>query len=48
MDWIINNKEWFFSGLGVSVLGYLFSLFMKTKESSSKNEIVLNPLILKY
>lgn len=26
-DWIINNKEWFFSGLGVFLLGLIVVLF---------------------
>ncbi len=26
MDWLINNSEWVFSGIGVLVLGWLFTL----------------------
>jgi len=32
MDWIINNKEWLFSGIGVTILTYLTSLFVKSRK----------------
>lgn len=27
MDWIIDNKEWFFSGVGVFILGLIITFF---------------------
>ncbi len=27
MDWLINNKEWFFSGTGIAVIGALVGLW---------------------
>lgn len=35
IDWITNNKEWIFSGLGISVLGLLIKIF--TKITNNKN-----------
>jgi hypothetical protein len=32
MDWLLANKEWFFSGIGVFGLTILFSLFNKRKK----------------
>jgi len=29
IDWIMNNKEWFLSGLGVFILGGLIALLRK-------------------
>lgn len=29
MSWLIENKEWVFSGIGVSVLFFVLSLFKK-------------------
>ncbi len=31
MDWIINNKEWIFSGIGVMVIGILINLRKREK-----------------
>ncbi len=49
MSWITENKEWMFSGAGVSVLIYFISrLFLKNKEdestkiNSNSNSIVIN------
>ena len=42
IDWIMNNKEWFLSGLGVFILGCLITLFRKLfkrpEEASSHDE----------
>ncbi|WP_288342882.1 hypothetical protein [uncultured Roseivirga sp.] len=35
MDWIIENKEWIFSGIGVFVLGIVYAFFKKRKKSKS-------------
>lgn len=29
IEWIINNKEWVFSGIGVSILSIIITLFKK-------------------
>ena len=31
MEWLNENKEWFLSGLGVSVLGIIVTLFQRQK-----------------
>lgn len=31
MQWIIDNKEWIFSGVGISILSILIRLFTKRK-----------------
>lgn len=37
MDWIEANKAWLFSGLGVFVLGFIFSLFNKKEPKKESN-----------
>ncbi len=39
MDWIINNKEWLFSGIGVALLTFLTSLFIRSKKETN-NELM--------
>lgn len=40
MEWIINNKEWIFSGIGAAVLGLLFaSKSISQKQKGGKNSI---------
>lgn len=40
MEWIINNKEWIFSGIGAAVLGLLFSSkSISQKQRGGKNSI---------
>jgi len=29
MEWIISNKEWIFSGIGVFIIGLVISIFRK-------------------
>jgi hypothetical protein len=29
MSWIVDNKEWLFSGVGIAAFGYVYSLFSK-------------------
>lgn len=31
MEWIIQNKEWFFSGLGVAIITIIWSLLKRGK-----------------
>lgn len=40
MEWIIDNKEWFFSGVGVFILGLIitfFSWLFRKKQKSDDN-----------
>ncbi len=38
MEWIINNKEWIFSGVGVAIVGFLGNkLFGKNRETKESN-----------
>ena len=43
-DWILNNKEWVFSGIGVAVLGFFINKAIKRNliksGSGSTNTIV--------
>jgi len=37
--WLVNNKEWFFSGLGILILNLLYSLYVfKTKKKQDNNQ----------
>ena len=37
MEWIIENKEWVFSGIGVFIIGLIISVFTKNgKRKSTK------------
>ncbi|MEX0597042.1 MAG: LPXTG cell wall anchor domain-containing protein [Candidatus Paceibacterota bacterium] len=35
MKWIIENKEWLFSGAGVAIIAFLISFFRKKKRNQS-------------
>ncbi|SEO63201.1 hypothetical protein SAMN05192574_11051 [Mucilaginibacter gossypiicola] len=35
MSWVLNNKEWIFSGIGVFTLGLLITIFQKSTKSKS-------------
>ena len=40
MEWLTNNKEWFFSGVGVFILGLIitfFSWLFRKKQKSENN-----------
>jgi len=37
MEWIVNNKEWVFSGIGVFILSIIFSLILSKKKNSKEN-----------
>lgn len=34
MNWIIENKEWIFSGIGVFILGFIFTIFKKKNKKN--------------
>lgn len=46
LDWIMNNKEWVFSGIGISLIGAIISLIKyflrKKKKTESQRVINLN------
>lgn len=37
--WVIKNKEWLFSGIGVVVIGWIVQLIFKKSNSSSTQTI---------
>jgi hypothetical protein len=37
MEWLINNNEWVFSGIGVFALGIIYTFFKKSKKQKSIN-----------
>lgn len=38
MNWIIDNKEWVFSGIGVFVLAIIWNWLCRRKRASSINQ----------
>jgi len=38
MEWILENKEWIFSGLGVAVLSSIILLFKKKRDSINQTQ----------
>lgn len=34
MEWIIENKEWIFSGIGIFILGIIINFFIKKNSRS--------------
>ncbi len=39
MDFLINNYEWIFSGIGVFLIGWIVNYFLKNKKTKSNNEV---------
>ncbi|MDR0332637.1 MAG: hypothetical protein LBI15_04160 [Dysgonamonadaceae bacterium] len=35
MEWIINNKEWIFSGIGVAVISLIIALLARRKSKKT-------------
>jgi hypothetical protein len=35
MNWLLSNKEWIFSGIGVFVLGIVITFFQRNKKKRS-------------
>lgn len=46
LDWIVNNKDWVFSGIGVFLIGVIISVtkyfFQKKKKNESQRVINFN------
>lgn len=38
MQWILDNKEWLFSGLGIFILTLIFSFFAKNKNVTKQSQ----------
>lgn len=38
MDWLLKNKEWFFSGAGIFIIGILTTFFTKKNSKSVKQK----------
>lgn len=37
MDWIIENKEWLFSGIGLTTVSFILGLFLKKKNRKTRD-----------
>lgn len=44
MNWIIENKDWIFSGVGVALIGLIFNLWRREKMTGSKTKNTSNSL----
>lgn len=45
-NWLSQNKEWVFSGAGLTVIAFVFNLFkkkIKVKEKDSSKNLVIIP-----
>lgn len=40
MEWIMENKEWLFSGLGISVLGIVGYFLKRNKGKDKSNQTI--------
>lgn len=38
LAWIISNKEWLFSGLGIAFFSFLLNCFKKKKNNNGNNQ----------
>lgn len=38
MDWIIENKEWIFSGIGVFILGIIINILRKKSNKTTQRQ----------
>lgn len=38
MEWITQNKEWIFSGIGVFIIGLIFAVYKKQKFKKNKQK----------
>jgi hypothetical protein len=38
-NWVANNKEWLFSGLGITILALIWRVFFKGSQGSSTQKI---------
>ncbi|WP_431030139.1 hypothetical protein [Lysinibacillus sp. LZ02] len=39
MDWLIENKEWVFSGVGLFIISTIITLFTKTKNKKQVQKV---------
>lgn len=46
MDWIIENKEWIFSGAGIAIIGFIFTVIFKKKKE--QKPIINNNIKVEY
>lgn len=47
IEWMINNKEWFFSGIGVVVLGWIVNFIFARNRDTSKNNQKVNGIFFR-
>ena len=45
MDWILNNKDWFLSGLGLAIIGWIGKIIF-VKEKISSNHVHANQSVV--
>ncbi len=34
IDWVVSNKEWIFSGIGVALIGFVYSTIQSKKKAN--------------
>ena len=44
VNWLSNNKDWIFSGIGLSIGGIVFKVFFNKKEVINTNVTINNTL----
>lgn len=35
MDWVLNNKEWLFGGMGIALIGFISKIIRSKKKSNT-------------
>jgi predicted membrane metal-binding protein len=40
IDWVISNKEWVFSGIGVAVLAAILSVLLRSRSKQRKSTVL--------
>jgi plastocyanin domain-containing protein len=40
MQWINDNKEWVFSGIGLALIGLIWKFFFKDKSASGRSQTI--------
>ncbi len=48
IDWILNNKEWIFSGIGILVIGIVIKFFSWVLSNKKKRQEQINEIVERY
>jgi len=40
MSWIIENREWVFSGVGIAIIGVVWGLFKRNKATNTNRQVL--------